>query len=338
MGQPSDREKIEAEAAEWVIRLGGESAGDRERKDFDAWRSQSPHHAQAFEFAQRTWGELAELRNDPGSLAGVIVRAPAQRRSASAGVATRGQGGRRWLGAIVPAICLVVLAGFVGFWYGNPVTMLAADYRTAPGEQETLTLPDGSTVDLASGSAIALHFNDTERRVELLEGAAYFMPAPVGGDEKRPFVVEGANGTATALGTQFLVARLPDAVEVAVSEHQVRVALSESSQAASVVLSPGQSVRYSPEAGMSAIVEKNVDLASAWRRGRLVFDQAPLKDVIAELNRYRRGRIVISDSGMANRKVSGVFETKDLDNALRTIARELHLRTASVPPLMTVLY
>jgi transmembrane sensor len=216
---------------------------------------------------------------------------------------------------------------------------LAADYQTAPGEHQTVALPDGSSVDLSSGSAIALHFSERERRVELLQGAAYFTAAPMGTNENRPFVVQGENGTVTALGTQFIVNRFPDAVEVSVAEHEVRVALASTDDpAASVVLSAGQSVRYSPESGIGKVGEKNIDLASAWRRGRLVFDRVPLGEVVAELNRYRRGRIVISSNSLASRNVSGVFETNDLDNALRTISQELRLRTASVPPLVTVLY
>lgn len=336
VGRSDDRQRIEAEAAEWVIRLGADSIDERERQDFDTWRSRSPRHAQAFDIARNTWGELAELRNDPGTLTGDIVRAPAGRPEA---VASSGAGRWPWLGAAVLSLCLLVTIGFAGLWYGNPITMLTADYRTAPGEKRTVTLPDGSIVDLAPGSAIAMHFSEQERRVELLEGAAFFIAATMGSSENRPFVVQSGNGAARALGTQFLVDRLPDAVEVAVAEHEVRVALSDAGgEAASIVLSPGQSVRYSPETGMGVVRESDVELASAWRRGRLVFDEVPLGEVVAELNRYRRGRIVISDSRLAGRKVSGVFETNDLDNALRTIARELRLGTASVPPLVTVLY
>lgn len=235
-------------------------------------------------------------------------------------------------------ICLVAVLGFAGFWYGNPITLMAADYRTAPGEQQSVTLSDGSIVELASGSAIALHFTREERRVELLAGAAYFTAASMGDGEPRPFVVEGAGGTATALGTQFLVDRLPDAVEVVVAEHEVSVALAGmDGPSGNVVLSPGQSVRYS-QSGLGDVHEKDIEQAAAWRRGRLFFDQVSLADVVAELNRYRRGRIVIADPALASRKVSGVFETRDLDRALATIARELRLRSASVPPLVTLLY
>lgn len=337
VGHRDDKEQIEAEAAEWVIRLDGNPLSAAERMSFERWRAQSARHAQAFEFAQRTWSDLAALRHAPGSLSADI--APSAPEPELVIAATGTPGGRSWLRIGMAAICLAAAVGVSGFWYGNPVVMMVADYRTAPGEQRAVTLPDGSIVDLSSGSAIALHFTDRERRVELLEGAAYFTAAPREESESRPFVVEGEKGTATALGTQFVVDRLPDSIEVTVVEHEVRVDLTEAGNgSASAILTPGQSVRYSPRTGLGEVRGKNIELAAAWRRGKLVFDQVPLADVVAELNRYRRGRIVIADSTLANRNVSGVFDTRDLDRALATITHELRIKSASVPPLVTVLY
>ncbi|WP_337732423.1 FecR family protein [Agrobacterium vitis] len=342
MGQRDDKERIEAEAAEWVIRLGGEPLSPEERQSFEGWRARSTSHAQAFEFARQTWSDLAALRRAPGSLVADIASARLPQRAyqpvpGAAVMAKRRSG--FWRHGVALAICLTAAVGAGSFWYGNPATLIASDYHTAPGEQRTVDLPDGSVVELSTGSAIALRFNETERRVTLIEGAAYFTAVPIGPTEKRPFVVEGADGTATALGTQFAVARLPDAVEVTVAEHDVRVALSDAADGAiQVVLSPGQSVRYSPAAGLGKVSVRDVEQATAWRRGRLIFDQVPLAEVVTELNRYRRGRIVITGSMLANRKVSGVFRIDDLDNALHTIASELGLRSASVPPLITVLY
>lgn len=330
-----DKQQIEAEAAEWVIRLGADTSSEQDRHAFELWRSQGLRHAQAFHFAQETWGALAALRDAPGSLA-ADMRQPTVRHTAPRG---NRQGRRLRLAAGVALTCLVTAIGMTSFWYGNPLTLMAADYRTAPGEQQTVTLPDGSVVELASGSAIALHFSKDERRVELLAGAAYFTAASMAGQEPRPFVVEGAGGTATALGTQFLVDRLPDAVEVVVAEHEVRVTLTDDDgPGGAVTLSPGQSVRYSPQNGLGDVSTKNIDQATAWRRGRLVFDQMSLAEVVAELNRYRRGRIVITNAALASRRVSGVFETRDLDRALDTIVRELRLRSTSLPPLVTLLY
>ncbi len=342
VGQRDDKERIEAEAAEWVIRLGGEPLSPEERQSFESWRAQSASNARAFEFARQTWSDLGALRHAPGPLAADIASSRLQERPstsvpAAAVIAKKRSG--FWRHGVVAAICLIAAAGAGSFWYGNPATLIASDYQTTPGEQRTVDLPDGSVVELSTGSAIALHFTDRERRVTLIEGAAYFTAAPMGPSEKRPFVVEGANGTATALGTQFAVERLTDAVEVTVAEHDVRVALSDAASGAKqVVLSPGQSVRYSPAVGLGKVGVRDVEQATAWRRGRLIFDQVPLADVVAELNRYRRGRIVITGSALANRKVSGVFRIDDLDNALQIVVSELGLRSASVPPLVTVLY
>ncbi len=208
VGKRDDREQIEAEAAEWVIRLGGASVSERDRREFDVWRSKSPKHIQAFDFAQKTWGDLAALRSEPGILAGDLARSAPRRSADKPSGPSRSFRFRRVWHAAALSIGFAAAIGFASFWYGNPVTMLTADYLTAPGEIRTVTLPDGSSVALSSASAIALHFDKRERRVELLEGAAYFTAAPMVGEERRPFVVQGGNGTATALGTQFLVDRL----------------------------------------------------------------------------------------------------------------------------------
>lgn len=340
VGQKDDKEQIEAEAAEWVIRLGGKPMSPHEHKSFEVWCSRSESHVKALEFARQTWSDLAGLRQTPDLLD--ADRAPSRQQKrpyqpVRAPIVK--QRSDFWQRSVMAAICLIVAATAVSFWYGNPVTLIASDYYTTPGEQSTVKLSDGSVVELSTNSAIALHFSDQERRVTLIKGAAYFTVAPMGSGEKRPFVVEGVNGTATALGTQFAMERLSDTVEVTVAEHEVRVELSDAAgDMKQVVLSPGQSVRYSRATGLGQVSLQNVEQATAWRRGRLVFDQVTLAEVVAELNRYRRGRIVISDSTLANRRVSGVFQINDLDNALSTISSELGLRSTSVPHLVTVLY
>ncbi|MCD4514293.1 FecR family protein [Brucella pseudogrignonensis] len=334
----NDKERIEAEAVEWVIRMGGPPLSPNEISDFERWRARSEFHAQAFEFSSQTWADLAELRHDPGTLAKDSV--PVSRNQSSGrGILRKRNLGGAWVRAGILSICLLAAGSFFSYWYGNPIMIMAADYRTEPGEMRSVSLPDGTSVDLSSGSAIALQFSDKERRVELLTGAAYFTVVPKSSTETRPFVVQGGGGTATALGTQFLVSLVSGDVEVAVAEHDVRVALlGKEGHDESVVLSTGQAVRYSATNGLGHVQERNVELASSWRRGRLVFDQVPLAEVINELNHYRRGRIVIGSASLGNRKVSGAFQTEDLDDALHTIAREMGLKTASVPPLVTVLY
>src|SRR5262249_25581647 len=146
-------------------------------------------------------------------------------------------------GGIIAAGLLLLIGGAC-LWMGDPWVALLADQRTAVGERRTVGLADGSAVELGPSTAMTLQFSAAERRVTLLSGEAYFVVAPMRGGEVRPFVVAAEGGTARALGTRFMVDRLRDGVEVVVDEHQVAVALGDEGSLP-VVLSPGQSVRYS---------------------------------------------------------------------------------------------
>lgn len=336
------QDEIDTAAADWAARLGGGPLSAGERRDLARWLGQAPAHAAAFEEAQAAWSRMGQLRFAPGALRDDIVPAPVS----SQGVilsrtppTARTRGARpAWARIAAAAACLLVVAGGVAFWGGDPRVMLAADHRTGPGEQRLVALPDGSTAALGPASAIAVAYGQGTRTVRLLAGVAHFTVAPAAAGEPRPFVVEAAGGTARALGTAFVVQRLPSEVEVAVAEHTVEVALATADgHRSTVVVAPGQSVRYSGQA-MGAVRAISVERATAWQRGRLVFDDVPLDEVVAALNRYRHGRILIADAGLASRKVSGVFETAAPDAALATLVRDLGMSAASLPPLVTVLY
>ncbi|MCB4767890.1 FecR family protein [Ancylobacter sp. Lp-2] len=318
-------EDVEQRAAEWVARLDGSPLSDGEKGALRAWLGADPEHRAAFEEASATWRELGALRHDPGPLRTVLTP---PRQASAARKAVR-------IGALVGL--LVLAAGAARFQFGDPWLMLAADYRTAPGELRTISLPDGSTVELGPSSAIALAYGEDERRVRLLVGEAFFTVAPRAGDESRPFVAEAAGGTTTALGTKFVIEESGDAADVLAVEHQVEVA-SGAATRDGVVLSPGQEVRYRSDGRIGRIRTRDIATATAWRRGMLVFNGARLGHVVETLNRYRRGRIVILETELAQRRVSGVFPTSDLDDAIDTITTELGIGSRSIYPLITVLY
>lgn len=323
---------IEAIAAEWVIRLGGEKLSEVEQVRLQRWLRESPAHAAAFECARSAWAELTALKAVPGSLVEDVLAVHNSPRIEHAAIPSRTL--RRGLSMLAVAVFLG--GGLGAFWFGNPLLMLEADYRTGPGESRTVTLADGSQVQLGTETALAIHFDGQERRVELLSGEAYFTVAPMRGSETRPFVVRSANGTTKALGTQFMAERLDDGTEIVAAEHRIQVSTDNGVEP--VVLSPGQAVHYDRLSGLGAVTAANLDQATAWRRGSLIFDKVPLSDVVAELNRYRRGRIVIANTTLAMRRVSGVFEIADLDGALASITRELGVQSSALPPFVTVLY
>ena len=277
-------------------------------------------HRAVFDRAGATWAELGEMRSAPGALLDNVASATPSSFVPAAG--------RRPTAAVMRRAAAVMAAAAVGaglglFWLGDPVLGLEADYRTVPGENRNVSLADGSLVQLNTDSALAVRFDGRERRVELLAGEAYFTIAPMAANETRPFVVAAANGTATRWGPNSWWTGITRAPDVTVVEHRVEVsATTPREERGSIVLSPGQSVRYDRTRGLGKATEVNLQRATAWRRGELVFDKARLADVVDELNRYRRGRIVIADGGLAHRRVSGFFRTDDLDGALASMIRD----------------
>lgn len=273
----------------------------------------SAAHAAAYTKAERLWLELGHAVAPEEAAAAHTVSAKRRRKRA--------------LGVVS-----VVLAAALGW---SQLSYLAdawfSDYRTGIGEQSTVTLPDGSTVVLNTDTAIALDFGPTRRRIRLRHGQALFT---VAGDGTRGFEVE-ARGTRTrAIGTAFEVAILDgDAVSVTVQEHAVEVQGPGSpgmSAPRMRAVRAGERVEVSAETGLG--VPEAIDLAevTAWQRGRWVFKGQPLKQVIAEINRYRRGRVWILDEGLKALRVTGVFPINDPDAVLRSIEGTLGLRTLSV--------
>lgn len=321
-------DSIESEATDWLVLQTAGPLTPADALVFEYWLQRSAQHRAAYEKMQRTWDGLAVLQQQPGDL---LRHTASLYDNARLREARRDR--QRVAAALTMAASLLVGALLASLWFGDPVTALIADHSSPPGEVRTVMLPDGSRADLGPSTAIKLQFGTAERRVELLGGSAYFTAVPQAVAGGRPFIVETGALTARALGTQFLVERLPRGDGVSVAEHDVEVTVTGRDGAQRpMVLSPGQSLRYSkdgqPPATVASIDPQEI---AAWRRGNLVFYQMPLQEVVAELNRYRRSKIVLTDDALAARVVSGVFRIGDPDGELRIIAQELGLKVATLP-------
>ncbi len=310
------------EAAAWLIRLEQGELTTPEREQFADWIAGDPQHARAYRTLQSLWQDLDHLQ--VADVRGAAALAPLDEPSAMA------PGGRSagWRSRLPPAglfrtigvglAASIVLGVVLWMQYG---IRLRADAVTSVGEVRTIALSDGSSVILNTDSAIRLRFSGTTRRVELLAGEAAFTVAP---DAGRPFVVEAMGGTTRALGTEFVVRRSGEEVVVTDVEHTIAVHYAHvpGEPSPTLVLTPGQQVRYSARSGLAA-VKIDSGNARAWTRGRLVFEAEPLGEVIAELNRYHHGLIRITDSRLNELKVSGVFQLGDPIGIIDTLERSL---------------
>ena len=249
----------------------------------------------------RRWCALSPAHAEAAREAEALWQDIGHTATAQAPAAVPARRKRHWAAGL--AASLVLLAAGVAGWQQAPV--LLADYRTGLGERQVITLADGSRVTLNSGSALSLAFSDRERRVVLDAGEALFETA----DDPRPFVVDTAAEPVQGRAATFAV------------RHDGRV-----------VLARGQA-----QVGEHSLaVAPDADAQIAWQRGKLIFNGKPLGQVLAELERYRHGRIVLSDTKLAAMEVSGVFDLDEPEALLRTLEQRYGLKVTYLPWLAVV--
>lgn len=239
---------------------------------------------------------------------------------------------RRWpaftlAGIAVAASLLLAVMGGPGI-----ATRMMADYSTGTGETRTVTLQDGSQVVLAPESAIRVNFAGQDRRVELLDGEAFFE---VTHNANKPFRVRSNAVNVTVLGTGFDVSDANESTFVAVAHGLVRVDNPTATPAISELLEPGQSIRVHWKGGMERFQVPDGYIAP-WRQQQLIAQDQPLGIVVDQLRRYYGGRIFITDGDLANLPVTGVYNLKDPVSALRAIARAQNAVVREITPWMLV--
>jgi transmembrane sensor len=297
---------VSEEAARWfALMLDGTATAD-DQADFHAWLGADPRHASAYEEMERLWAGTGEI---PAVKAGMT--------------AARAKVTRRRFAVLAGGAVLAAAA-----WTAH--RQFGPDFQTGTGERQTVQLPDGSSVQLSTASAISFDFGPEQRNVLLRAGEAFFTVAP---DRARPFVVEAAGGRVTALGTAFGVAINDQSVRVAVTRNAVQVAAGSSL----VQVKSGLQVTYSSER-IDTARPLDAEQELGWREGRLVFVSAPFARVLAALDRWHSGRIVLMDSALADRPVTLIVDVDRTQSMLTAIERALPVRCVNVTPFVTLVF
>lgn len=350
---PKLSNQILEEASSWFIdfREGEPDAADREK--FNAWLRRSPEHVRAYLEISAMWEDAEALRTPEKQKIDLLVahaRAEQnvvpldldlqpERAMGSQSTTTQDPTRRRYL-ALAAGVVMAFGAG-VGTWLYEQRDV----YVTALGEQRSITLEDGSSVQLNSRSRLKVRFSQAERHIELLEGQALFRVAK---NPTRPFIVRSDDTSVRAVGTQFDVYRKRGGTLVTVLEGQVaviaeavpavaRAAVEEGGTAQGfdakkaprspgaqsaperasadarrdhLLLSAGEQVRITPTA-VDPPKPANLAIALAWTQQKLAFEETPLREVVEEFNRYNRQQLVIADPELYDFHVSGVFASTD---------------------------
>lgn len=300
-----DVEPLTREAFAWIAYLhsGEEKPDDWEK--FEAWKAASEAHRKAADEAGKLWEQL-----------GPSLRRYSKSRDPK-------------IPLIVAGAIGLAAAAFAGGLLGPPKSYFA-DYRSATGEVRTVTLKDGSQVDM--DTATSFDMSGDGRTMTLYTGQVYVT---VKRDPTRPFRVMAGRSSVEALGTAFAVKVSPEQTRVVVTEHAVRVRTGgDRVQTADV--NAGEAVSFTQD---SLGVPQPADAATltAWRAGELHFKGRALGEVAAEIARYRRGAIYIADADLKQLPVTGNSDLHDTDAFLEAIELSLPIRPLKLPGLTIIM-
>ena len=241
--------------------------------------------------------------------------------------------------------------------------MRAPTYTTAIGEQRSVVLADGSTVELNSRSSVKVRYSERERALELLEGQALFRVAT---DHARPFIVTSDTTRVRAVGTQFDVYKKhsgtvvtvvegrvailtnvvdPDLHRIAVDPRQLPMPSTASEveehdsrrdgAGAGIFLSAGEQVTVTQATVQEAILP-NIASVIAWRQRQLVFESASLAEVAEEFNRYNERQLVVQDADLYDFHISGVFSSTDPASLIRFLRERPGVQVIETPSRIQV--
>ena len=350
------------EASDWFVDFRVGDIDGQRRREFRDWLHRSPEHIQAYLDIAMAYAELP-APNPAGTIdvealiasarSGVETNVITMARFDTESAANENEPLRRRKASstrtrafsIAASILLSATLAVATWLYTQRDT-----YATDIGEQRSLVLADGSTVELNSRSRIRVRYMDHERRIELLEGQALFEVAK---NKLRPFIVDTGDTQVRAVGTQFDIYRKSSGTVVTVVEGKVSVGLARTGEPAStspiseenlgeaqpasalrardawgsgqVLLAAGEQLTVAPAPDIAMTGTKvpaaprvvDISTVTAWTQRQLIFDNASLADVAEEFNRYSARPIVVEAGAADSFHISGTYSSTHHESLLR---------------------
>lgn len=304
---------LDEKAHAWIRLLASGEATAADAEALKRWCALSPEHAAAFAAASQFWQAMGpagqSLINDD--------------RVASVTGARRSRilvGRRAVLGGALAASAAGIMIARPPFSLWPSFSELSADYRTGAGEQREVALGDGVSVQMNSRTSISLA-NDV---IELVAGEASFSRKS--DRSAGALEVVAAGGRVATTNGRFDLRRFQSGACVTCLENEVSVAY----QGQKKTFRAGERVNYG-EDGLSAAIAVDPDVATAWRKGMMIFKMTPLAEVVEELNRYRSGHIILLNGEKARAPVNGQFRIDKPDEALLQLEQAFDIKSRVLP-------
>lgn len=246
---------------------------------------------------------------------------------------------RLFIRSVAAALIVGLGIGIIYFYVKEDNAALPSQniLATKKGSKSSLVLPDGTKVLLNADTRLTYDqaFGKKLREVTL-EGEAYFEVVK---DSRHPFIVHTKAMNVKVLGTVFNVRAYNSENNTAATllRGSVEVTLNKKSDRNIVVLKPNEKIIVNNNDTINATAKysqpRSADLAvmaiklnaqdssvteTGWTQNRLAFDQAYYSKVFPELERWYGINVIIKDSSILKRKISGIYENESLTEVLES--------------------
>ncbi len=296
----------------WVI-CADRGLSRAEQDQFRSWFNASETHRRAYQNALDLW-----------MLAGTAARSSSHQEEEAPQLPLTlpetGQKKRSWSGFIKAAtfaICFLALP--LALWQSGFLET-GKKVETA-SSRTTSTLPDGSTVELDSGSEITIDYSDSYRTIHLEKGAVFVDVQP---NKSRPFRVQLDGYVIQAVGTAYSVEETIEKQEVVVHEGRVSVLYTGAASVLPVTLSAGE--KWILPKGGKARKEQNVAPSRAyWLTHQVIARNSSLSDVLGKLGRQQGEKLIWADPEISQILISGVFQLYNAKALSDILLKQYHV-------------
>ena len=331
------------QAVQWFVKLRSPAVSSADRHAHAEWLEADARHRRLHDQITKEWADLDGLSGWAVAEIGqinLLAKPSAWRRAGFLGLGL--------------AAAAAVAIGVLPWLFSQPLPPEPPQvrYQTATAEQRQVVLKDGSRMHLNTASLVDVRFSAQVREVILANGEAMF---DVRQDSARPFLVRTGGVDLRALGTRFAVRNLAqEGIEVTVLEGRVAVAPSRQAADATavpivqdglpgltgrgaIILRPDQQLRIPPGGPIGVPKEVEAAKEAAWLQGNLVFEAAPLREVVREMSRYMPGRIRVAEE-VPDHPVTGIIQIRNSDAMLELLSQVVPVTPVKESAEVTVLY
>ena len=306
------------------------TASDDERREVLAWVDESPDNKKEFlqreaDFVFDTMPDAAPSHSATTQMLNTI--SPKRRKI-------------RILSAVTSAAAVFVVGAFLWVLHDNrqlseQVMSLTAqnekliaipeleqgetvlNYKVNPGVKGKITLPDGSEVILNSSSTLRTPARyENGKRVVELEGEGYFK---VESNPDWPMYVRTSRGvTVKVTGTEFNLSTYSDDAALKLTLVRGKVSLLDEKSETEIAVREKEEVVIGNRKQLEAPTRKPADIKvnTSWKDGYLVFDGAPIREVIKKMERWYGVDITVADARVMNNTFTASFQSESLQQVL----------------------